>query len=309
MPDATKRNCLLEFAQFYFVAAHNHAVRRKKQTQMPFKKQQATDSGAKIITWVHWILTLSLAAAFVLALVTLFTPLKLPGKPGWLEALLLLLAAAGTVTALARRLPLQNVLLATFVIAVIGGAAHTLGAITGIPFGPFTFSAAAGEELFKTLPWSIPLIWVVAILNSRGVARLILRPWRKISTYGFWLMGLTAALTVLFDFAFEPFASRVKHYWLWTPTKFPATWQGAPPSNFTGWLVVSLLIAIFIAPSLINKQPGKRNSPDFHPFAVWLGAILFFGIVCAQQGLLSAAMVDGIIAAIVTVFAIRGGTW
>jgi hypothetical protein len=70
-----------------------------------------------------------------------------------------------------------------------------------------------------------------------------------------------------------------------------------------------LLIVIFIAPSLINKQPGKRNSPDFHPFAIWLGAILFFGIVCAQHGLLSAAMVDGVVAAIVTVFAIRGGTW
>jgi putative membrane protein len=276
---------------------------------MPLKKQQVTNSSAKIIAWVHWILTLSLAAVFVLVLVMLFTSLKLPGRPGWLEALLLLLVAAGTVTALARRLPLQNVLLATFVIAAIGGAAQALGVMTGIPFGPFTFSTAAGEELFKKLPWSIPLIWVAAILNSRDVAQLILRPWRKIDTYGFWLMGLTAALTVLFDFAFEPFASRVKHYWLWTPTKFLATWQGAPLSNFLGWLVVSLLIVIFIAPSLINKQPGKRNSPDFHPFAIWLGAILFFGIACAQHGLLSAAMMDGIVAAVITVFAIRGGTW
>jgi putative membrane protein len=276
---------------------------------MPFKKQQATDSSAKTIAWVHWILTLSLAAVSVLVLVMLFTPLKFPGKPGWLEALLLLLVAAGTVTSLARRLPLQNVLLATVVIAAIGGAAHAFGAMTDIPFGPFTFGTAAGGELFKTLPWSIPLIWVAAILNSRGVARLLLRPWRKISTYGFWLMGLTAALTVLFDFAFEPFASRVKYYWLWTPTKFPVTWQGAPLSNFLGWLIVSLLIAVFIAPSLINKQPGKRNSPDFHPFAIWLGAILFFGIACAQHGILSAAMMDGIVAAVTTVFAIRGGTW
>jgi putative membrane protein len=275
---------------------------------MPFKQQQTTDSSAKIIAWVHWILALSLAAVFALVLAALFTPLKLPGKPSWLEALLLLLAAAGTVTALARRLPLQNVLLATSVIAVIGGAIHALGAMTDIPFGPFTFSTAAGGELFNTLPWSIPLIWVVAILNSRGVARLIFRPWRKIGPHGFWLMGLTAALTTLFDFALEPFASRVKHYWLWTPTKLPATWQGAPLSNFLGWLVVSLLIVIFIAPSLINKQPGKRNSPDFHPLAIWLGAILFFGIACAQHGLLSAAMADGIMAAVITVFAIRGGT-
>ena len=275
---------------------------------MPFQIQRATP-GAKTTAWVYWILTISLAATFVLVLVTLFTPLELPGNPGWLEALLLSLTVAGTVTALARRLPLQNVLLATFVIAAIGSTAHALGAITSMPFGPFTFSAAAGRKLFDTLPWSIPLIWVAVILNSRGVARLILRPWRKISTYGYWLMGLTTALTVLFDFAFEPFASHVKHYWLWTPTKFPVTWQGAPLSNFLGWLVVSLLIVVLIAPSLINKQPGKRNSPDFHSFAIWLGAILLFGIACAQHGLLSAAMVDGIVAAVVTVFAIRGGTW
>ena len=77
----------------------------------------------------------------------------------------------------------------------------------------------------------MPLIWVVVILNSRGVARLILRPWRKIRNYGFWLIGLTAALTMLFDLAFDPFASRVKHYWLWVPTKLPLTWQGAPGNN------------------------------------------------------------------------------
>jgi hypothetical protein len=60
---------------------------------------------------------------------------------------------------------------------------------------------------------------------------------------------------------------------------------------------------------LINKQPGKKNTPDFHPFAVWLGAILLFGAGCAQYGLWPAAVVDGILAAAVTVFAIRGGTW
>jgi uncharacterized membrane protein len=276
---------------------------------IPFPKQPTTIPGSKTIAWVHWILTLSLAAVFVLALAMLFAPLKFHGKPGWLEASLLLLATVSTITALARRLPVQNVLLATFVVGVIGGAAQALGTITSIPFGPFLFSASAGGKLFETLPWFIPLIWIAAILNSRGVARLILRPWRKISVYGYWLKGLTVVLTVLFDFAFDPFASRINHYWLWTPTKFPVTWQNAPLSNFLGWLAVSSLIVVFIAPSLINKQPRKRNSPDFHPFAIWVGAVFLFGITCAQHGLLPAAVMDGILAAVVTVFAIRGGTW
>lgn len=235
--------------------------------------------------------------------------MNLPGDPGWPELVLLVSGLACTITALAQRLPLQNVLLAAFIIAVIGGALHALGAITGIPFGPFTFGENIGPEMFQTLPWAVPAIWVLAVLNSRGVARLILRPWRKLNAYGFWLMGVTAALTLLFDFALEPFASRIKNYWLWTPTKFPVTWQGVPVSNFLAWAAISVLLAVVIAPALINKQPGKKNTPDFHPFALWLGTVLLCGAACAQQGLLSAAVADGILAVIVTVLAVRGGTW
>jgi putative membrane protein len=276
---------------------------------MPPQKRRAPSSEAQIILFIHWLLTLLFAAVFVLVVVMQFKPLNLPGNPGWPELVLLLSGLACTITALAQRLPLQNVLLAVFIIAVIGGALHALGAITGIPFGPFTFSENIGPEMFQTLPWAVPAIWVLAVLNSRGVARLILRPWRKINAYGFWLMGMTAALTLLFDFALEPFASRIKNYWLWTPTKFPVTWQGVPVSNFLAWAAISVLLAVVIAPALINKQPGKKNAPDFHPFALWLGVVLLCGAACAKQGLLSAAMADGILAVIVTVLAVRGGTW
>jgi len=277
---------------------------------MPLQKRRATSSEATIILWLHWLLTLVFAAAFVLVVLMLFKVLKLSSRYSSLpEALLLLSGVACTVTSMTRRLPLQNVLLAAVVIAVTGGAMHTLGALTDIPFGPFAYGPGIGSEIFNTLPWTVPLIWVLAVLNSRGVARLILRPWRKVSGYGFWLIGMTAALTVLFDFALEPFAGRVKHYWIWIPTKFPLTWDGVPASNFLSWAAVALLIALLIAPALINKQPGKRNVPDFHPFAVWLGLILLFGTGCALRGLWDAAVADGILAVVITIFAIRGGTW
>jgi uncharacterized membrane protein len=276
---------------------------------MPLRKQRRVSTEAIMALCFHWLLTVVFAASFVLVVVMLFKPLKLPGNPGWPELLLLASGVACTITALAQRLPLQNVLLSVFLIAVLGGAVHALGAITGIPFGPFEFSENIGPQVFQTLPWAVPLIWILAVLNARGVARLILRPWRKINAYGFWIIGVTAALTLLFDFALEPFASRVKHDWLWTPTKFPINWQGAPVSNFLAWAAMSVLISVVIAPALINKQPGKKNTPDFHPFAIWLGAILLFATGCAQDGLLSAAVADGVLAAIVTVFAIRGGTW
>ena len=107
---------------------------------MPPKKRRALSSEAQITLFLHWLLTLLFAGAFVLVVVMLFKPLNLPGdRPAGRKLVLLISGLACTVTALAQRLPLQNVLLAVFVIAVLGGAVHALGAITGIPFGPFTF--------------------------------------------------------------------------------------------------------------------------------------------------------------------------
>src|ERR1700722_15022950 len=271
---------------------------------MPENQTMPAGNGKFPARW-RWLSDFFLAIIFLSALAAIC----IAPSSNWPEALMLMLASVASITALARHLPMKNVLLAALVIALIGGAAHSLGAIAGIPFGPFTFGSEIGSQLFKTLPWAMPLVWIVVILNSRGVARLILRPWRKIRAYGFWLIGLTVALAILFDLAFDPFASRVKHCWIWMPTKFPLTWQGAPLTNFIGWGTVSLLILAFITPMLINKQLSKPSSPDFHPLAAWLGAIFFFGIGSAVRGLWMAAGAYAIIFIIAAVFAIRGARW
>ena len=267
-------------------------------------KRHSTSAGTgKNLNRAHWLSTFLLAAAF------LFTIATVKSDSNWPEALLLVLATIGTLIALARQLPVQNVLLAALVIASIGGAAHALGAITGIPFGPFTFGSGIGAQLFGTLPWVMPLFWVVAILNSRGVARLILRPWRKTRTYGFRLIGLTVVLMILLSLALDPFATRVKHYWIWMPTIFPLDWQGAPLTDFIGWGTVSLLILAFVTPALINKQLSRHSGPDYHPLAVWLGAVLLFGIAASLRGLWVVVGADAIFFAIAAVFAIRGAKW
>ncbi len=247
-------------------------------------------------------LTALLLAAGALVLTNIWRPGHLPGNPGWPEAALLLLATVSTIAALTRHLPLQNILFASLVIAIAAGAAIWLDLKTGVPFGQIAVGGDAGL-------WALPLVWIVAILNSRGVARLILRPWRKTRTYGFCLIGVTAALTVLFDLALDPFASRIKHYWFWVPARFPVTWQGAPLVNFFGWAVMTLLILTFVTPLLINKNPAHRRPPDFHPLGVWLGAVLLFGAGCAFVGLWPAAALDGVIAVAIASFAVRGARW
>ena len=254
----------------------------------------------------YWLSACLVTLAFALEIISFFWPLKFPG---WLDAIFLVLATAGTLSALWRRLPLQNVLLVAFGIAAIGGGFSALGARTDLPFGPFVFTSGIGPLMFRTLPWAMPLVWVVIVLNSRGVARLILRPWRKTKAYGFRVIGITALLVLLFDVAFEPFASQVKHLWLWLPTALPLTWQGASVMNFLAWALIAVLILLFVTPALVVKKPRSKSRPDFYPLGLWLGALLLFGMGCAVKGIWPPVFVDAAIGLGVAIFAVRGALW
>jgi uncharacterized membrane protein len=241
-----------------------------------------------------------------LEMVSLFKPLNFGG---WLDAAFILVATGSTLAALWRRLPFQNVLLAALGVAVIGGGFSALGTRTDLPFGPFVFAPAMGAQLFKTLPWAMLLVWVVVVLNARGVARLILRPWRKTKTYGFRVIGATALLVLLFDVALEPYAFRVKHYWLWLPTNLPLAWQGASLVNFLAWALITILVLLFVTPALIVKRPRSRSSPNFHPLCLWLGGILLFATGCGVNDIWPPVFVDAAIGIGVAIFAIRGAMW
>jgi uncharacterized membrane protein len=169
---------------------------------------------------------------------------------------------------------------------------------------------AIGLRLFEPLPlpWTVPFIWIIAIFSARGVGRLTLRPWRKTRSYGFWLMGVTAALVVLFDVGLEPFATQVKQFWFWAPTHAGVYWYRTPWVNFVAWAATTLLILAFATPSLINKKPVSQP-PDFQPLIIWLLVnVLFLTGALAHHLWLAAGviLVHGVITAI---FAIRGATW
>jgi uncharacterized membrane protein len=227
----------------------------------------------------------------------------------WPDGLLLLLAGATMVAGLGMQLPGQNVILAALGIAFIAGGVQTIGALTAIPFGPFVYTERMGQELFHPLPWSAPVLWIVVLLASRGVARLCLRPWRKTRTYGFRLIGLTAFFAVLFDFGLEPWATAVRHFWIWKPTKIPLAWYGAPCVNFVGWALTALLILAFVTPALINKKPVKQHPPDYHPLVVWVLLNLLLLAGAATSGLWAAAVVVLAETVVAGVFAVRGGRW
>jgi len=265
---------------------------------------------AQLFNLVILISSIAAMGCFLLSLWQVISKQALPGKPGWPEVLLVITLALATVANLSRHLPGQNVLLAAAIIGVVGGIAHGIGAVTGIPFGPFAYSDSCGPKIFNTLAWPIPVLWIIIVLNSRGVARLILRPWRKLKNYGFWLIGITTTLVILFDLALEPFASQVNHYWIWLPTTFPITWQGVPLVNSLGWLMTTLLMLVFATPPLINKQSRSRKTvPDYHPLIVWLLSVGLFATGTGMHGHWVATGFSAGIGIVTTIFALRGARW
>jgi len=258
----------------------------------------------KFLNHFHWTLIVAFGGAAVLEMI-----LPLPSPK--LDAVIILLTATTSIITLARQLPLTGVLFAALVTAFIGGAAHGLSAQWGIamPFGPVVFNPAAGPQVFGCVAWLVPLLWVIAIFNSRGVARLVLRPWRKVKNYGYRLLGLSTALAVAFDVALEPFATGAKHLWRWQPTKIPLTWHGATPMNYFGWAAVALLIFVVILPYLIRKQPGNPSPPDFAPLILWLGTVVVFAAGAVAAGLWLAVVVDVALAGTVAVLSWRGAKW
>ena len=95
----------------------------------------------------------------------------------------------------------QNVVAVGLVAGGLGFAAHWVGAVTDVPFGRREFSAQLGDRLLRQVPWALPFLWIALTIACRGVARLILRPWRKLTCYGFWVMGTAALLALLFALA------------------------------------------------------------------------------------------------------------
>ncbi len=245
------------------------------------------------------------AAQLILVVVTSLPPSSRLVGVAWPDGALLVLASASTIASLTRHLPGQNVILAAVLIGAIGGGLHALGALTGVPFGPFQFTGGAGRELIPGLPWSLPFLWLVLVVNSRGVARLILRPWRASRDYGFWLIGLTALLCAATGLALEPYVTRVKRVWEWTPTRLPLDWYGAPLTNFLSWGVGTLLIMAIVAPVLINKRPAKMPA-DFHPLILWGGLMLVFVAGASSRGLWPAAALAAVEVAGVAALAVRG---
>lgn len=175
------------------------------------------------------------------------------------DPVLILLAFAATHlhaarlwgTALARHWAILIIVLSTLI--------ETVGTLTGFPFGAYRYTDQFGP-LLGVVPITIPLAWHIILTN----AYVLVDHFSKLRQH-FFLVGFSALLCTLYDFILEPFATQVKHYWIWQ--------QGTIPlQNYLAWLVFSAGLIGFFAP---------RNTPrrDWRQPALVLGGTLLIFIV------------------------------
>ncbi|HEY5911860.1 MAG TPA: hypothetical protein VJA21_14755 [Verrucomicrobiae bacterium] len=240
--------------------------------------------------------------AFILDLLLVWARLI---HPGWLvgdsqiaEGVLVILGVAATLAAFLGELPAQNLLLASLLIAGISVAADSLTAKAGLPLAGGQHAGISDVSLV----WAPPLIRVFEILNSRGLARLVLRPQRQNANYGFWVLGLTVLLAVAFEMNLGPLATFVSGCSSGKPEYALAGWHSTSCLALGVRALAALLTVAVVTPSLIDKRPnsltaavgGNRDSVGLFSFWGWASSNFLFLTVATTHGLWLAAMLIAI---------------
>src|SRR5947208_2344788 len=112
--------------------------------QSVLKKNPLRPSPSDLASKIHFVLFALFLIQFTLVWLNLCTRFPSFANARWPNGILLVLIVATMLSSVARQLPLQNVILASVIIAFVAGAAQTLGAMTAIPFGPYVYMDAIG---------------------------------------------------------------------------------------------------------------------------------------------------------------------
>jgi len=196
----------------------------------------------------------------------------------WGDPILLLLAAENTRRMIHNvwgRRAARRWLIALLVLPF---AVEVAGVATGFPFGRYAYTENLGPRLnfiplLGLVPVTIPLAWYVLVSNA-----LIL--WRCF--FAGYIPAIEAAavatLVTAIDWVMEPFATRIKAYWIWgigNGADGEAPWR-----NYAAWWAISFLLVLLFA-----KTPAHQDRPEPRPALILGTFLVFFGLTRWTYGL------------------------
>ncbi len=153
--------------------------------------------------------------------------------------------------------------LACLFVGLVSAGVEWVGAKTGVPFGPYQYTSNMGWRIGGTLPFTIPLAWIVVITGGRYLVAW-LAP--GLSPRGFALaVGCVALLT---DLNLEIVAWKIRAYWVWYPFHEGPVPLMPPWQNYAAWFVLGTCFA--------RLQPMVPSFPRTAPFwrPIWVLALI-----------------------------------
>lgn len=205
-----------------------------------------------------------LAVALSLIICGLIPPLAFKPVGLWF----VLVAAMTGVAMAAEQTPTPNCIVAAIVIMLVVSVASWASTTTGLPFGNVVYTGNAGTVLGGRMPLALAVLWVAVVFLARQLARAIMRPWRKHPYYGFWVMGVTCVLSVMFEFNAAPATTRTFQLRMWDLSTGTPAWYGVPWLNFFSWAVLLLLLMLVVTPVLVPQSPTQVRS-RYYPLIGW----------------------------------------
>ncbi|NJK93171.1 MAG: carotenoid biosynthesis protein [Blastochloris sp.] len=148
----------------------------------------------------------------------------------WGDFLFHVLAAANLFLAVSSQLGLKKTSISFGCIALLSGLVETWGTLTGFPFGSYVYTSNMGPMLAGTLPLAIPLAWWNILSPLYLLTRHFLP---KLPARATCLLVALAATSM--DWVMEPFAWKIKGYWIWEAGYIP--WE-----NYLSWFLLSFLL-------------------------------------------------------------------
>lgn len=190
--------------------------------------------------------------------------------PGWLtrfihfclsygDPILILLAFANTHFHAARKWSAPKARHWGLIILAASLAVETLGVCTGFPFGAYSYTDNFGPPL-GVVPFTIPFAWHVVVTNSLFIVRALAPHGSRLSEAV--AVGL---LCTVYDFILEPFATTVRHYWIWSGGTIPL-------QNYASWFILSGILTWLFAPTVASFSRFR----DWRPAIILSVMLLIF---------------------------------
>lgn len=167
-------------------------------------------------------------------------------NPAACSLTVLFIATAATAHLLGRNLPAQNIFGLAVTIAFVSGAANLATALLGFP----TVRPVMNRSFIELAGWTTPLLWMVALVNSRGMAALLLRR-LPTANRGLCLIGLSSVLAASLNLA-----------------------VGITAGDFVLQVLVGAILLVISTPWFLDK----RNLPpvlSYQPLVILIALLLW----------------------------------